>query len=415
MYCHVFVSKLALVILIDLVFSTSAIFFVLYRKWCEALLRLCISFAEKFDYRSTLVVFSFYCYKTIQDRKMEEPQPHLCDICLKTRSQYKCPKCNWKYCSVKCYRDEKHSDCSESFYREEIFLELDSREDGDDLKKVLDEISHLDIGETSSENTDETCSEIIDLDSGNIFDQLSEKQQNAFNELLRTNRGSLIVDLLVPWWRTDESKNTDSCPSMIKSRDLSLILTGSPSSTMVFRSLNVAFVYCFCYRLYNADFSDLADEVAAFLYECTIFGDDKNLNFENTDFCIWSTIYKIQCKSQSHLKMVPIKLLLEDTMIVLKSLENRSAMFSHIFQIIDGWKGGALTKSQSKKAMMSCKFYLSWLDSHHAGPKVWHNLIGELRIFFSNYLTMQYAIPEYILQKLRHNVNSQTSSKIEEL
>ncbi|ETN77357.1 ribosomal protein L21 [Necator americanus] len=42
-----------------------------------------------------------------------------CDFCsTEKREQYKCPRCNANYCSLRCYRNEKHSSCSESFYKE---------------------------------------------------------------------------------------------------------------------------------------------------------------------------------------------------------------------------------------------------------------------------------------------------------
>ena len=43
--------------------------------------------------------------------------PSVCPLCLKQPSKYTCPRCNTRYCSVDCYKSEKHRDCSEMFYK----------------------------------------------------------------------------------------------------------------------------------------------------------------------------------------------------------------------------------------------------------------------------------------------------------
>ena len=43
--------------------------------------------------------------------------PSVCPLCLKQPSKYTCPRCNTRYCSVDCYKSEKHRDCSEIFYK----------------------------------------------------------------------------------------------------------------------------------------------------------------------------------------------------------------------------------------------------------------------------------------------------------
>jgi hypothetical protein len=45
-----------------------------------------------------------------------------CPLCLKNASKYTCPRCNTPYCSVDCYRSDKHRDCSEGFYKD-CFME----------------------------------------------------------------------------------------------------------------------------------------------------------------------------------------------------------------------------------------------------------------------------------------------------
>ncbi|CAI5446677.1 unnamed protein product [Caenorhabditis angaria] len=48
-----------------------------------------------------------------------------CGVCgIEKKEQYTCPKCQFRYCSIRCYRAEKHAECSESFYQEHVKREL---------------------------------------------------------------------------------------------------------------------------------------------------------------------------------------------------------------------------------------------------------------------------------------------------
>ncbi|KAJ1357430.1 hypothetical protein KIN20_015576 [Parelaphostrongylus tenuis] len=51
-----------------------------------------------------------------------------CAFCwTERREQYKCPRCNANYCSLRCYRCERHSKCSEGFYKECVKEHLEGR------------------------------------------------------------------------------------------------------------------------------------------------------------------------------------------------------------------------------------------------------------------------------------------------
>ncbi|CAD6188491.1 unnamed protein product [Caenorhabditis auriculariae] len=44
-----------------------------------------------------------------------------CGVCgIEKKGAYKCPRCSQPYCSIKCYRNEKHGQCSEGFYKERV-------------------------------------------------------------------------------------------------------------------------------------------------------------------------------------------------------------------------------------------------------------------------------------------------------
>ena len=43
---------------------------------------------------------------------------------MKKSARYTCPRCNVRYCSLECYRSEKHGGCSEAFYHDCVVEDL---------------------------------------------------------------------------------------------------------------------------------------------------------------------------------------------------------------------------------------------------------------------------------------------------
>lgn len=62
--------------------------------------------------------------KLVKDEidSIEKERVTVCPMCLKCSAKYTCPRCNSPYCSVDCYRSDKHRDCSEGFYKD-CFME----------------------------------------------------------------------------------------------------------------------------------------------------------------------------------------------------------------------------------------------------------------------------------------------------
>lgn len=67
-------------------------------------------------------------------------KPMICGLCRKT-SSYICPRCSINYCSLTCYRNEAHKDCSESFYRdcciESLRCTFSKKSERSHMKEVL--------------------------------------------------------------------------------------------------------------------------------------------------------------------------------------------------------------------------------------------------------------------------------------
>ncbi|KAG0205285.1 hypothetical protein BGX28_003087 [Mortierella sp. GBA30] len=64
---------------------------------------------------------------------------HPCGICKLNPFKYICPRCNLRYCSLACYKDKSHVQCTESFYKSSVMNELQSSPTAtpQDRKKML--------------------------------------------------------------------------------------------------------------------------------------------------------------------------------------------------------------------------------------------------------------------------------------
>ncbi|KAF9541099.1 hypothetical protein EC957_003426 [Mortierella hygrophila] len=64
---------------------------------------------------------------------------HPCGICKAQPFKYICPRCNLRYCSLTCYKDQSHVQCTESFYKASVMDELKSSPAAtpQDRKKML--------------------------------------------------------------------------------------------------------------------------------------------------------------------------------------------------------------------------------------------------------------------------------------
>ncbi|KAL0372919.1 UNVERIFIED_CONTAM: hypothetical protein Scaly_0973500 [Sesamum calycinum] len=114
----------------------------------------------------------------------------ICRVCEKQFSQYTCPRCNTRYCSLHCYKSHSLR-CTESFMRENVMEELQQLQPDEQSKsKMLDilkrfheeeETDSLDEEESDSSLSEETIQKI--LSGGQIsFDDLSVEEKETFPE-----------------------------------------------------------------------------------------------------------------------------------------------------------------------------------------------------------------------------------------
>ncbi|KAG5354884.1 Zinc finger HIT domain-containing protein 2 [Yarrowia sp. B02] len=116
-------------------------------------------------------------------------ESHSCAFCSNP-SNYSCPKCNSLYCSLACYKGDKHLFCSEKFYKSNVAEEQAFRSSNRmnpelqaDRKKVLD------IVDRYSEEQDGWKYQVPQgVDTDKIRQELEEpwsrEEEQELNELL---------------------------------------------------------------------------------------------------------------------------------------------------------------------------------------------------------------------------------------
>ncbi|ESP02359.1 hypothetical protein LOTGIDRAFT_138548 [Lottia gigantea] len=203
--------------------------------------------------------------------------------CLKEKSQYTCPRCNIKYCSLNCYKDEKHASCSELFYKDWVIQELqETKTRPGDKEKMLEMLSRLENGnpeelDSDDDNDDdeedlESRLKGLDLDDSEaVLNKLTSKEKAEFEKLLKDGHVGNLVEVWTPWWKetrelieeVDEKgkkskKQTKSNkPKLLKNiPDINTLIKTKPSPDIRNNMVNVLYSYAFVCRLHNGGHFD---------------------------------------------------------------------------------------------------------------------------------------------------------------
>ncbi|VDL18443.1 unnamed protein product [Hymenolepis diminuta] len=159
-----------------------------------------------------------------------------CKICVKNRAKYTCPRCSINYCSLSCYRDRRHSKCSEKFYRDccenaikDLVVDDEKRQQIECMLTHEDERAEEDYAKYESEGSDEESSseksledlteriKDIDLTADNIdvdevWKLLSQEEKREFHRQIATGSIYSSVPVWTPWWQSASRKLINSFP-----------------------------------------------------------------------------------------------------------------------------------------------------------------------------------------------------------
>ncbi|OWM72196.1 zinc finger HIT domain-containing protein 2 isoform X1 [Punica granatum] len=220
----------------------------------------------------------------------------ICHVCQKQFSQYTCPRCNSRYCSLQCYKSHSVR-CTESFMRENVVEELQHVQPHDKTKrKMLDILKRLHSEEEEEEEdsmdedgvdslSEETIRKILSGDQIS-FDDLSAEERKRFQRALASGELSKMIEPWDPWWfkpsarkiRLGQEGNQLVQPINEESSSQSLedgeessssneippgpeaplppirkLSSTEPSPLLPVHLVDIIYSYCFTLRLYNGD------------------------------------------------------------------------------------------------------------------------------------------------------------------
>ncbi|XP_020109951.1 zinc finger HIT domain-containing protein 2 [Ananas comosus] len=211
----------------------------------------------------------------------------ICRVCQKQFSQYTCPRCNTRYCSLQCYK--RHSlRCTESFMRENVMGELQQIQPEDETKKKMLDILkrfHMEDEMSSDDEDESTLSEDIvqkALSGEDIrLEDLPSDEIKKFQKALASGELSKLIEPWTPWWerssarslslgsqgnqlitqidkREEETSETCTVAEVPPGPESPLpplrqLTRAEPSPLLAVHLVDVLYAYCFTLRLYNGD------------------------------------------------------------------------------------------------------------------------------------------------------------------
>ncbi|GER25662.1 RNA-binding (RRM/RBD/RNP motifs) family protein [Striga asiatica] len=231
----------------------------------------------------------------------------ICRVCEKQFSQYTCPRCNIRYCSLHCYKSHSLR-CTESFMRENVMEELQQVQSDENSKFKMMEIlkrfheeeeaDSLDEEDSVSSFSEETIQKI--LSGGQInFDDLSIEEKKHFQRAVASGELGKLIQPWDPWWLKPSAKHIALSPdgthlvhpipnsestSPEKWADVphgpesplppvSQLTASSPSPLLPVHLVDIIYSYCFTLRLYNGDWgADPLDASTVVLTVSSVLG-----------------------------------------------------------------------------------------------------------------------------------------------
>lgn len=201
-----------------------------------------------------------------------------CVFCLLHASKYTCPKCNANYCSVECYKSEKHLRCSESFHKSCVMEGLSdymaSPEDRHKMVETLrrmqddddDEYLDSDDDEDEGDLTDRMQGLDLDSDTDKIWEKLTKAEKDEFQKMISDGQLGSLIEIWNPWWNYKdnrkvkdfeeiENKSPSQMPAINKNvLPISVLLRNcKPSANIRYTVISVLYAYAYICRIYNGD------------------------------------------------------------------------------------------------------------------------------------------------------------------
>ncbi|EEF43421.1 zinc finger HIT domain-containing protein 2 [Ricinus communis] len=223
---------------------------------------------------------------------LNPPSRTVCHVCHKQFSQYTCPRCNSRYCSLHCYKSHSLR-CTESFMRENVVEELRLMQPEDESKqKMLDILKRFhsqeemeSMDEDDCHLSEETVQKVLSGDSMS-FEDLSAEEKIQFQRAVASGKLSKLIQPWNPWWLKPSARTislskegTQLVQPLVEqeasasSQDdgageqsseippgpeapltpVKKLISTKPSPLLAVHLVDIMYSYCFTLRLYNGD------------------------------------------------------------------------------------------------------------------------------------------------------------------
>lgn len=211
-----------------------------------------------------------------------------CGICETEKSKYCCPKCDIMYCSLSCYKDEKHLRCSEDFYKKEVLEELKSQNVDVDSKtemmKILqkfdetnefidplDEAVEDEEEDVEEDSDDEPEDDLADRikgvnfdDADALWDKLTYEERQQFQNLVDSGEITELLPPSEPWYMNEEAQNMPEICAKIP--EYTKLSSKPPADSIKFNLLNILAAYSYMQRYFLGDYNSFPDECCSCMF-----------------------------------------------------------------------------------------------------------------------------------------------------
>lgn len=336
-----------------------------------------------------------------------------CAICLNSESKYTCPKCGIVYCSVNCYKSEKHILCSEDFYKDRVIEELKTINtdelDRDKMINILRRTHAEDLSDSDIDTDDDSIPDLserlqgIDLnDADNVWKCLTDEEKNEFEQLLSSGDIIEVIPEFVPWWNKWCKKKVEDydeflkrqkeyisyCPQHVELKT-NLGFTKSKASPMLMWNIvNALASYVYTVRYYMGELSNFQCDSTRMIISLSS-SLSKNNNFPSKSLAIESVSQNIintaDVSSNENIELMKddVESLLngpndqDKTYYILSALSDVHTLFTKSLKSkeqCNGNKNGEFSKkfptalplSVDRKLVRQCikkiEYYLAWLE-----------------------------------------------------
>ncbi|XP_045522462.1 zinc finger HIT domain-containing protein 2 [Pieris brassicae] len=296
----------------------------------------------------------------------------LCGLCEKNQGRYCCPRCEVFYCSLDCYKSDRHLECSENFYKECVSKELALNTVDDDSKskmiEILNRMQNEEL-EPEEEFLDSDDDNEIDLptrlqnikldDADSLWSALTNDERNEFQSLLNGSTVGDIVPHWEPWWMyrkekklvedlqqpNNEENILNKCPIIKVVPKFSTLTNVKPAPSIRVNIINVLAAYSFVMRYFNGEVEPV-EAVVCILNICDSL--NSNSNFEEPDLAVEAVTQKCLQSVLIETDEESLEIMRHDTFLLYQGPNEENSLFytkSAISDLIDIFSNA---KSKSK-------------------------------------------------------------------